>query len=64
MAGPRPGSRGAALGGAGTTIFGSVQLLAAGGVWTGNQLARWFAVAVIGLNAIAQMFFIPAYRDP
>jgi len=43
------------------TIFGAVQLLAALGVWTGNQLARWFAVAVVGLNAIAQMFFIPAY---
>ena len=26
----------------------------------GNQLARWFAVAVIGLNAIDRMFFIPA----
>ena len=24
-------------------------------------LARWFAVAVLGLNAIDQMFFIPAY---
>jgi hypothetical protein len=43
------------------TIFGIVQLLAAIGVWAGNQLARWFAVAVVGLNAIAQMFFIPAY---
>jgi len=43
------------------TIFGAVQLLAAIGVWTGNQLARWFAVAVVGLNAIGQMFFIPAY---
>ena len=43
------------------TIFGAVQLLAAVGVWAGNQLARWFAVAVVGLNAIAQMFFIPAY---
>ena len=43
------------------TIFGAIQLLAAAGVWTGNQLARWFAVAVVGLNAIAQMFFIPAY---
>ena len=43
------------------TIFGAVQLLAAAGVWTGNQLARWFAVAVVGLNAIGQMFFIPAY---
>jgi hypothetical protein len=43
------------------TIFGAVQLLAAVGVWAGNQLARWFAVAIVGLNAIAQMFFIPAY---
>ena len=43
------------------TIFGAVQLLAAVGVWAGNQLARWFAVAVVALNAIAQMFFIPAY---
>ena len=36
-------------------------LLAALGVLAGNQLARWFAVAVVGLNAIDQMFFIPAY---
>ena len=27
----------------------------------GNQVARWFAVVVVGLNAIEQMFFIPAY---
>jgi hypothetical protein len=43
------------------TIFGGVQLLAAFGVWAGNQLARWFAVVVVGLNAVGQMFFIPAY---
>jgi hypothetical protein len=43
------------------TVFGAVQLLAAAGVWAGNQLARWFAVAVVGLNAVGQMFFIPAY---
>jgi hypothetical protein len=24
-------------------------------------MARWFAVAVLGLNAIDQMLFIPAY---
>ena len=42
-------------------IFGGVQLLAAAGVFMGNQLARWFAVAVVGLNAIGQMFFIQAY---
>jgi len=27
----------------------------------GNQLARWFAVAVVGLNAIDMMFFVSAY---
>jgi hypothetical protein len=44
-----------------TLVFGIVQLLAALGVLAGNQLARWFAVAVIALNAIDQMFFIPGY---
>lgn len=44
-----------------TLIAGVLQLLAAGGVIMGNQFARWFAVAVVGLNAINQMFFIPAY---
>ena len=44
-----------------TLILGALQLLAAGGILAGNQFARWFAVAVVGLNAIAQMFFIPAY---
>ena len=44
-----------------TLIIGVVQLLAAAGVFTGNQLARWVGVAVLGLNAIDQMFFLPAY---
>ena len=44
-----------------TLILGVLQLLAALGVLAGNQLARWFAVAVLGLNAIDQMFFVPAY---
>jgi hypothetical protein len=44
-----------------TLIIGVLQLLAAGGVLMGNQLARWFGVAVLGLSAIDQMFFIPAY---
>ena len=44
-----------------TLIVGVLQLIAAGGIVTGNQLARWFAVAVVGLNAIDMMFFIPAY---
>jgi len=44
-----------------TLILGALLLLAAVGVLAGNQLARWFAVAVLALNAIDQMFFIPAY---
>ena len=44
-----------------TLIISVLQLVAAAGVLAGNQLARWFAVAVVGLNAIDMMFFIPAY---
>ena len=44
-----------------TLIIGGLQLLAAGGVPVGNQLARWFGVAMVGLSAITMMFFIPAY---
>jgi hypothetical protein len=44
-----------------TLILGILVLLAAVGVLAGNQAARWFAVIVIGLNAIDQMFFVPAY---
>jgi hypothetical protein len=44
-----------------TLIISVLQLAAAGGILAGNQLARWFAVALVGLNAIAMMFFIPAY---
>jgi hypothetical protein len=44
-----------------TLIIGVLQLLAAAGVVAGNQLARWYGVAVLGLSAIDQMFFIQAY---
>jgi hypothetical protein len=44
-----------------TLIISVLQLVAGVGVMAGNQLARWFAVAVVGLNAINMMFFIPAY---
>ena len=44
-----------------TLVLGILQLLAAFGVLAGNQPACWLAVTVIGLNAIGQMFFIPAY---
>jgi hypothetical protein len=44
-----------------TLILGCLQLLAAAGILAGSQAARWFAVAVIALNTIDQMFFIPSY---
>ena len=45
-----------------TLILGVLQLLAAAAaVLMGNELARWFGVAVLGLNAINQVFFLPAY---
>ena len=44
-----------------TLIISVLQLIAAGGILAGNQLARWFAVAVLALNAIDMMFFVPAY---
>jgi uncharacterized membrane protein HdeD (DUF308 family) len=42
-------------------ILGVLQVLAGLGVLAGNQFARWFAVAVIGLNTLGQMYFIPSY---
>ena len=44
-----------------TVIAGALQLIAAAGVMTGNQLARWYGVFVVSLSAIAMMFFISAY---
>ena len=44
-----------------TLIIAILMLLAGVGVMVGNQLARWFGVVVVGLNAINQMFFLPAY---
>jgi hypothetical protein len=44
-----------------TAVLGALQLVAAAGVLAANQFFRWFAVAVIALDAIDQMFFIPAY---
>ena len=42
-------------------ILGGLQVLASLGVLAGNQVARWTGVALIGLNTIGQMFFLPAY---
>ena len=44
-----------------TLIFAILLLLAGAGVMVGNQLARWFGVAMLGLNAIEQMFSIFSY---
>jgi hypothetical protein len=44
-----------------TLIIAILQLAAGGGVLAGNQWARWFGVAVVGLSAIDMMFFLPAY---
>jgi len=44
-----------------TLIIAVLQLAAAGGILAGNQLARWFAVALLALNAIDMMFFVAAY---
>ena len=42
-------------------ILGILQVVAAGGILTGNPVARWFGVVVVGLNAIGQMFFLASY---
>jgi hypothetical protein len=42
-------------------IIGILVLCAAAGIAVGNQWARWFGVVMIGLNALAQMVFLPAY---
>jgi hypothetical protein len=44
-----------------TLILAILQLAASGGIMMGNQLARWFAVAVLALNAIDMMLFLPSY---
>jgi hypothetical protein len=44
-----------------TLIIAVLQLAAAAGILAGNQLARWFAIAVVGLSAIDMMFSLPAF---
>lgn len=43
------------------TVLGGLQVLASFGVMAGNQVARWFGVAILGINAVTQMFFLPSY---
>jgi hypothetical protein len=42
-------------------ILGILQLLAAGALAGGSELARWFGIGVAGLNAIGQLLFVPVY---
>ena len=42
-------------------ILGSVQVLAAIGIWAKTRGVRWFGVAVASVNAIVQLMFISAY---
>jgi hypothetical protein len=42
-------------------ILGVLQLLAAVAIVRGSEFARWFGVVAAGLNAIGQLYFVPAY---
>ena len=42
-------------------ILGSLQVLAAFGIWAKTPGVRWVGVAVASVNAIVQLLFIPAY---
>jgi hypothetical protein len=42
-------------------VLGVVQGLTAIGVWMRVKAVRWVGVTIASLNAIAQMFFLPAY---
>ena len=42
-------------------VIGIVQFVAAFGIWASTEWGRWVGVASAGINAIAQMLFIPAY---
>lgn len=41
--------------------LGALQLLVGLGVFAKNQFARWTGVALLSLNAIAQLLMMPAY---
>jgi hypothetical protein len=42
-------------------VLGILQGTAALALMTGSEVARWFGIAVAGINAIGQLNFIPAY---
>jgi hypothetical protein len=43
------------------TILGVAMLLAAFALFSGSELARWFGIFVAGINAIGQLYYVPAY---
>jgi len=43
------------------TIVGAACLAATFALFTGSQIARWFGITAAGLNAIAQLGFVPVY---
>lgn len=42
-------------------ILGTIQVIAAATLLTGNEFARWFGIGAAGLNAIGQLAFIPIH---
>jgi hypothetical protein len=42
-------------------ILGITQGLAALAILSGSEWARWFGIAVAGINAIGQLMFVPVY---
>jgi hypothetical protein len=42
-------------------LIGVLEVCVAVGIWAQSAWARWTGVAIAGLNAIAQLIFIPAY---
>jgi hypothetical protein len=44
-----------------TLFLGIAMLLAAFSLFGGSELARWFGIVVASINAIGQLYYIPAY---
>jgi hypothetical protein len=42
-------------------VIGIMQLFAAFSIWSGGAYGRWVGVLSASLNAMAQLFFIPAF---
>jgi hypothetical protein len=42
-------------------LLGAIQFVAAFGIWTGSELARWIGILSAGGNAVAQLLALPGY---